>query len=155
MLAVVEPASALSCLRIEPLEAYKSAARSDDSFVVVHGRLDFDRSKMPGAEQTDSMVPRPETTRLTAQVEGLFLDESGFRSRFGRLIDLKVQCVGPWCGLVGNGKRHLMFLRQVGPKYELLVNACPAWLFADPDRRVLNRIETCHAAGPRCWKTTD
>lgn len=140
------PAMALSCLPYNAISSFKEAAKSDDDYVAVLGELSFNPARLPkrhGARQQKAGSAHV----LTGRVVGKSLTRNGFTTPFERKIDINVQCVGPWCGRLIQG-RNLVFLKRKHGTYLLDANLCGGFAFAQPSEAMLDRIKTCTSGGP-------
>lgn len=145
MLAVLaSPAVALSCLRPDVVRSYHQAAGAEEHYVVVHGELRFDQSRLPDAELNDS----PPSTRIAAKLSGHALSNGTFSHPFDRSIKLDVLCFGPWCGVAKSGVDYLAFLEVREGGYILKINPCGGQAFAEPTPEMLRQVEQCNAGGP-------
>lgn len=147
-LAVPSAGFALSCMPYNAIAAYNDAATSDDSYVVVHGKLTFDESKLPKVDWNRQDEVKPDNY-LTGRIDGQSLTKAGFTAQFVRDIDINVQCYGPWCGGVVNGAEHLVYLKRAGGAYLLETNPCGGFAFGEPDRDTLQKVIGC-MHGKRC-----
>lgn len=143
MLLIATPALALSCLRPDVRTAFVQAQEAEETYIVVHGTLSFDASKLPEAVLNDS----PPVTRIAARLMGMGLTETGFDVAFERDVTLEVLCFGPWCGGAGDGARYLAFLRQDGAGYVVSADPCASLLFHEPKPEDLTTVAQCYKAG--------
>ncbi|SMR82350.1 hypothetical protein SAMN04488030_2700 [Aliiroseovarius halocynthiae] len=141
-------ASALSCMPYNAIAAYNDAAKSDDDYVVVHGTLQFDESKLPKVDWQHQEDVKPDN-HLTGRIEGKSLTRNGFTAQFMRGIDINVQCYGPWCSGLTSGAKYLAYLKKDGDHYLLETNPCGGFAFQDPDRATLFKVTAC-LNGKRC-----
>jgi hypothetical protein len=104
-------AQALSCLPHDVARTYEQAARSEETFIVVHGTLTFDESRIP---ETDWQLQHktPPNTLIPARLKGKALTRQGFEAPFNRPITFNLQCLGPWCASADSGTSYLAFLRK-------------------------------------------
>lgn len=155
------PAQALSCLPHDVARTYEQAARSDETYIVVHGTLTFDESRLPKTDWQNQQKTPPNTL-IPARLEGMSLTRKGFVARFNRPIMLNVQCLGPWCASAKSGTDYLAFLRRTGApsglgasgqsasggSYQLDINACGGMGFAAPSGQALETVVECFRGGP-------
>lgn len=147
-LAVPSAGFALSCMPYNAIAAYKDAATSDDSYVVVHGKLTFDESKLPKVDWNRQDEVKPDN-HLTGRIDGQSLTKAGFTAQFVRDIDINVMCAGPWCAGLSDGADYLVYLKKVGDGYLLENNPCGGFAFQDPDDDTLSKVTAC-IQGKRC-----
>ena len=154
------PAHALSCLPHDVARTYEQAAQSDDTYIVVHGILTFDKTHLPKTDW-QNQHKTPPNTLIPARLEGKALTQDGFVARFDRSITLNVQCLGPWCANAKSGTHYLAFLRKTGgpsgtgetrqstsrSRYRLDINACGGMGFAAPSAQTLETVVTCFRGG--------
>ncbi|NDW54141.1 hypothetical protein [Aliiroseovarius sp. PrR006] len=147
-MVVPSAASALSCMPYNAIAAYNDAAKSEDSYVVAHGTLRFDESKLPKVDWDHQEDVQPDNF-LTGRIDGQALTRAGFTAQFVRDIDINVQCAGPWCSGLSNGADYLVYLKKMGDGYLLEANPCGGFAFQDPDKETLSKVTAC-IQGKRC-----
>lgn len=97
LLALAQPAFALSCLAPDIARDYHKAAQSDDTYIIVKGDLFFDETELP--DRTDQRSSRArDMIDIDGWLAGYSLTKDGFTKRFERDVILRVSCLGPWCG---------------------------------------------------------
>lgn len=140
------PALSLSCLPPDVANSFNSAAKAEESYVVVHGTLTFDESKLPEVDMNhqDQIPPQ---TEIAARLTGKSLSKAGFRTDFDRPITLLAVCLGPWCGRAVSGTEHLSFLQATDEGYLLSVTPCGDFDFPEPTREMLNTVSQCFKNG--------
>ncbi len=148
VLALPSPALALSCMPYNAIAAYHDAAQSEDAYVVAHGTLRFDESKLPKVDWDHQEDVKPDNF-LTGRIDGQSLTRAGFTAQFVRDIDINVMCAGPWCAGLSNGEDYLVYLKKVGDSYLLETNPCGGMAFQDPDAGTLSKVTAC-LQGKRC-----
>ncbi|WP_371169411.1 hypothetical protein [Aliiroseovarius sp. 2305UL8-7] len=146
-LVIPQTALALSCMPYNAIAAFKDAATADEDYVVVVGELSFDKRKLPKVDWSDQMAVQPDNI-LPGKIRGKSLTRKGFTNDFTRDITINVQCAGPWCASLTEG-RYLTYLKRVNGTYTLAVNPCGGFAFADPDKDTLKRVTAC-MQGKRC-----
>ncbi len=134
------PALALTCQRPSVELAFLEAQQSDDAYLVVHGRLDFNPAEWPRSGPDDQF--RTETV-LGASFVGLALTGTGFNARFAQQIWLRVGCLDSRCGQAVPGGEYLVFLERTSRGYVLELGVCDFWAFAEPDTAMLDRAHRC------------
>ncbi|SPF79247.1 hypothetical protein ALP8811_03186 [Aliiroseovarius pelagivivens] len=147
-LALPGPALALSCMPYNAIAAFQDAAKSDDSYVVVHGTLSFDESKLPKVDWQNQEDVKPDNF-LSGRIDGQSLTRAGFTAQFVHDIDINVQCAGPWCSGLTNGAKYLVYLKRDDGNYLLETNPCGGFAFQDPDAATLSKVTAC-LQGKRC-----
>jgi hypothetical protein len=133
------PAFALSCMAPSVEHSYASYAAAEETYVVIHGRLTLDMSKLPRGVVNNRMPP--EQTNVKGHIGGLMLTEAGFTQPFEQDLTLEVSCLGRWCGMVQNGEDVLAFVRKDAQGYALAVNPCGRAVFSAPKRSMLKRAK--------------
>ena len=151
------PAQALSCLPHDVARTYEQAATSEETYIVVHGTLTFDESRLPETDWQHKQKTPPNTL-IPARLEGKALTREGFNAPFDRSVTFNVQCLGPWCASAKTGTAYLAFLRKTdgppetggtsGPGYQLDINACGGMGFAAPTKQALETVVQCFQGGP-------
>jgi len=141
------PAVSLSCMPYNAVSAFQDAASSPEDYIVVLGDLSFDKSKLPKVDWDRQQDVKP-NNRLTGRIEGNSLTHQGFTNAFSHQININVQCFGPWCGGLSNG-RTLAFLKRKNGTYLLETNPCGGFAHGDPSPKMLEQIEAC-MRGEKC-----
>ncbi|WP_286910575.1 hypothetical protein [Roseovarius sp.] len=145
---LASPALALSCLPHDVTDSYTQVAEAEASYVVVHGRLVFDETKLPKVDMTNQAAT-PASTRILALISGKSLSKQGFERRFEAPISLDIECAGPWCAGAKSGIDYLAFLRvEPDGSYALALNPCGGQGFGEPSQDQLDQILACHTGGP-------
>ncbi len=135
------PALALSCLPHSVEATYQRAAKAEESYVVVQGRLTFDASVLPKTGKIGSNPP--EETPLRAQISGKALSEGGFDVPFEQPLMLNVLCYGPWCGSAEEGDVLAFLERGADGAYMLESNPCGGDLFGSPKPAMVDKVIAC------------
>lgn len=141
-LLIASPALSLSCLPYGPGDAFREAAASEDSYVVVLGTLEFDESKLPKVDW-DHQEQTPEHTIFGATLTGHQLSSTGFDTDFAQSIQVDVQCLGPWCGGLTSGIDYVAFLKQTDAGLLLETNPCGGFDFGAPSQEVIDQVISC------------
>jgi hypothetical protein len=135
------PALALSCLPHSVEATYQRAAKAEESYVVVQGRLTFDAAALPKTGKVGSNPP--EETPLRAQISGKALSEGGFDVPFDQPLMLNVLCFGPWCGSAEEGDVLAFLERKPDGAYALESNPCGGDLFGSPKPVMVDKVIAC------------
>ena len=143
-LTLPAPVSALSCLQPDVGQTYQIAAQSQNSYIIVLGKLSFDGSAHPPAVRDDSDEM---SQQLPARLVGKGLTQQGFNASLDRIITLNLNCLGVWCGHLAPDETMLVFLRRHDDSYVLDVGPCPQFAFPHPSKAVLKQVQQCHATG--------
>lgn len=140
--AVPAPALALSCLAPDAARTFNQLDEAEERYVVVHGVLTFDDTKLPETDLQDQ-TSTPDSTPLPARLIGKSLSRDGFQTPYDKPITLDVRCFGPWCAGAPSGVEILGFveLRESGPV--LTLDPCSSTSFIDPDETTLNQVTDC------------
>jgi hypothetical protein len=145
LLAAAE-AAALSCAMPDPVQSFRMAQESPERYVVLHGRLTFDESLMPGGfteqPQDGTGVPDMLTDPVPARFEGFALGLDGFTRPLDTAVTLQPSCLGPWCGAMGEGV-WLLFAQVTEGGYRVAVEPCGSWTFEAPTEAVLSQMAAC------------
>ncbi len=139
-------AQALSCMPPSVEVSYARAAASEHEYIVFHGVIRFDESKLPEAPRGNPN-DTPKETRIPARIEGMAMSRSGFDHAISRKITLSVPCRGPWCGGLKSGARYLAFLRREGAGYELVAEPCGGWAFSGTTDAHAQAAHACYKSG--------
>ena len=145
------PALALSCMPYGVTDAYRDAAAAEGDYVVVHGRLTFDESRLPQVDWANQAAT-PDHTRIPAQIDGASLTRAGFTATFRSPIEIDVQCFGPWCAGAESGIDYLAFLKRENGRYLLEITPCGGFSFGGPDPEQLDQVLAC-LQGKSCKPT--
>ena len=136
------PALALSCMAPDAPRSYQQADAAEERYLVVHGTLTFDDTRLPKTDLQDQ-GSIPESTPLPAQLTGMSLSAEGFTTPFDKPLTLDVRCFGPWCAGGTSGIEVLGFveLRESGPV--LTLDPCSSMTIPDPSEQMLNQVIGC------------
>ena len=141
LVALAQPAWALSCMPPDVTTDFARAAESPDTYIVVRGDLIFEQSALPrGGAQAQGR--NDAKTDIPAWLKGMSLTRDGFTRRFERDVMLRVSCIGPWCGGTSNGD-HLVFLKQEGQNWILALSPCPGVAYPNPTRALEEQVLSC------------
>lgn len=140
------PSLSLSCLPATVANSFKEAAASEQTYIVVHGTLSFDDSKLPKVdlERQDQTPPQ---TDIPGRLTGKSLSKSGFEATFDRPITVRAICLGPWCGKPVSGTEYLSFLEKTSDGYLLAISPCGGYDFANPTPEMLRTATQCMQGG--------
>jgi len=147
LLAQTLPASALSCLRPDPLATLRAAQDTPEPYVALYGTLDFDAALMP-PYLSGAPLEAPEP--VFATFSGRILGQDGFTHVVGEHpITLIPECAANWCGGTEPAIPSLIFAEVTEQGWRVTLGACPFWLFSNPPRAILDSVATC-ATGGEC-----
>ena len=141
------PAFALSCLPHDVARTFQQAAEAENAYIVVHGALQFDDTRLPKVDMATQPQTPPETL-IPAQITGKALSHDGFTIGFDRKITLNVQCFGPWCAGATSGTYYLAFLEKRADGYRLSLTPCGGFGFGKPSKAMLDTVKACFRGGP-------
>ena len=131
------PATALSCLRPDPLTSFDAAAQSDLPYLVLSGRI----------ELTGPVPPEGQPAAVAARLTGTGLSPEGLSVPFDEAITLDRQCEGPWCGFLPGEDPVLVFARVDGDRPLVELNPCGTWVFPAPDAQTEAALVACLEQG--------
>ncbi|RYH04072.1 hypothetical protein EU805_01485 [Salipiger sp. IMCC34102] len=131
------PATALSCLRPDPLASFDMAAQSELPYLVLSGRI-TPIGAPPAEDQAGAYA-----ARLTG--EGLAYE--GLTVPFDETVTLDLQCNGPWCGVPPGDDPVLVFARVDGERPLIELDPCSTWVFPAPDRQTEEALAQCLTDG--------
>lgn len=143
LLAAAGPASALSCMRPDPVRAFTAASEAEDSYIVVIGTFTFDEGKLPRGMVMDGSGDDPRPDPIPAQFKGSGLTLRGFTTPMDMPVTVQPVCFGPWCGGMASGFETLAFLRRDGTGYVVEADPCGGWVFPEPARAVRQQMVDC------------
>ncbi len=138
-------AHALSCLPSDVAADFHTANDAKEFYVIAYGKLRFNESRLPEGQNSDQMQGREVV--IPARLNGWSLTSIGFTRVFDERINLRVICLGPWCGGAVSDLPHLTFLKRTGGAYELEVGPCPSMSYAEPSQEQLNQAVVCFQGG--------
>ena len=146
LLAIVAggPALALSCMPADPARTFQRAEADEAVFSVLLGTLDF----APLDRPRGAFAPNADEQTRSARFSGQALARGGFAPTSDREVRLAFSCAGNWCGTLDPGTRLLAFARHGTDGLTITIGPCDSWVFVDPDRTVIETVETCMAGGP-------
>lgn len=136
---VVQPAFALSCIRPDPLLSYTQARDADEVYVVVKGAFTPLGPPVP--------VGNEGASRMAARLTGEALGPDGFTVPFDAEVTVDTICYGPWCGSEMPAGEILAYVESTSSGAVIENNACGGFVFYDPHRTDLARVEACHFGG--------
>lgn len=141
------PALALSCLRPDLPRTYQKLDAAEETYVVVHGRLTFDETRLPRPDMTGQAEPPP-GARIPARLAGKALSPAGFVTPYDRAVTLDLRCFGPWCPIGESGMDVLVFVERGSTGDVVTLDPCYAHVFVAPNAQMLNQAVTCMRGGP-------
>ena len=140
------PVHALSCAQTDAIASFQMAAASSENFLILHGRLSFDPSRLVANGPAD---PAP----IAAEFSGDWLSPDGFAPTQGVPLTLQQVCAASWCGSAQPDVPYLMFAQQTGQSWTLTAAPCPGLIFHTPDAATLAALEDC-IKGRDCTSAT-
>ena len=147
LIALAEPAFALSCAAPDIARDFEGAAQSEDTYIIVKGDLFLDETELP--DRTDQRTSRARSSvDITGWLAGYSLTKDGFTKRFERDVILRVSCLGPWCGGTTKGD-HLAFLKLEDRQWVMQIAPCPGMTYANPTAEQEQKAVACFR-GDRC-----
>jgi len=149
-------AAALSCVPWYPEDSFNRGQSSPDDYVVVHGALEFPKSRLPQVDWSNQQDVPPETRFSATLRDPVFLAGRSKRDVTAEDMEVTVivRCAGPWCPGIEPGGTYLSFLRKVSDGYELEFGACEVMGWYEPDEDMMKRVRKC-LAGRRCVAPSD
>lgn len=145
-LALAGPAAALSCMPHDLARTYQRIDAAAESYVAIHGTLEFDTALLPEVDMANQQATPP-STRIPARLSGEALGRIGFTRAFDGPITLDVQCFGPWCAQPPSGSAVLAFVRQDADGLTLSLDPCGGDAFFEPDPAMLDQTHRCFTGG--------
>ncbi len=145
-LTLASPAAALSCLPHDIARTYQRIDAAPESYIAVHGTLDFDASQLPEVDMANQHAKPPETL-IPARLSGEALGQIGFTRPFAGPVTLRALCFGPWCAQPPAGGNVLAFLQQSEDGFTLTVDPCGGDAFFAPAPELLDKVHRCFTGG--------
>lgn len=142
------PTFALSCLPHDVARTFQQAAEAEQPYIVVHGVLQFDETRLPKVDMANQQKTPP-TTLIPAQITGKALSHDGFTTAFDRKITLTAHCFGPWCAGAPSGTDYVAFLETRADGFTLGLTPCGGFGFAAPSKAMLATLKAC-LRGEQC-----
>ncbi len=139
LMACASQATALSCMRPDPVASFERFAQDDASYYVLYGTLDFDASRQPDGVVNKQRNPAP----IPARFSGFGLNTGGFTSPYTASVTLQPVCAGPWCGSETPGVKSLIFAKVVGDTVTVEAGPCGGTVFTEPSQRTLGAMTAC------------
>jgi len=138
-------ASALSCIRPDPIMTFKELAAAPENYFVLYGEMTFDEALLPpGVSALPTAAPDP----IAAQFRGKGLTRQGFTSDYISPVTLEVTCLGSWCGGARSGGDAIYFVEAKDPPVTMVAGPCGGRIFTDPSQEVLDMLVSCMQGGP-------
>jgi len=137
-------ATALSCMRPDPIETFQRLAAAPESYFVISGVLTFDEDDLP--EPTggfDDPPPEP----IAGRFVGKGLSQAGFATPYVSDVLLQIGCAGPWCGSAQSGVEGVFFVPAGGAPVTLQAEPCGGMIFYEPAPAVLDMLTSCMQGG--------
>ncbi|MGJ8622720.1 MAG: hypothetical protein ACSHW1_08070 [Yoonia sp.] len=138
-------ASALSCLRPDPVETFQRLAAAPESYFVLYGTLSFDESALPGGMRMDQNAGMPDP--VPGRFVGKGLSTSGFTIPYVTNVMVQATCAGPWCGSARSGGEAVYFVPSGPAPVSLQATPCGDMIFPDPSPAVLEMLTSCMQGG--------
>jgi len=142
LLVLTGPVHALSCMRPDVATSYARFAASDDLYVVLYGRFDFDEGALPQPPRHNPNLTEPNNL-ISANFKGHSLSRDGFKTPFQTTLTLNAKCFGPWCAGMAANSPVMAFVRKDAEGYTLAINPCGGVAFAEPNPEMLQQAQAC------------
>lgn len=146
LVALANQATALSCLRPDPIDTFQRVAAAPESYFVLYGKLTFDEDALPGMV-TDQVIAETPPLSIPAQFHGKGLTLRGFTSDYISPATLQVTCLGPWCGSARSGVDALYFVRADNSPVAMVADPCGGMIFEEPSQATLDMLTSCMQGG--------
>lgn len=140
LLSVALPlqAVALSCVQVDVAGSFTAASQAEARYTVLWGNFSFTRDTA-SAPTREGEAPDPFTVRFS----GKGLSASGFVDIKPRDITVAISCAGPWCGAFAPETNALAYVERTADGDFLRVGPCPQWVFENPGRADIAKVEAC------------
>lgn len=136
-------ASALSCMRPDPIRTFQELAAAEERYFILSGTLTFDESLLP---EPVSQLPEDDLT-VPAQFTGKGLTRAGFVNDYVSPVNLQVTCAGPWCGTVQSGVEGVFFVQATEPFATIIADPCGGMIFNRVSEAEREMLRSCLAGG--------
>ena len=137
-------ASALSCIRPDPIQSFQVAAGQAAEYLILKGQFAFDPALLPQSEVSSGLVlPQP----IPAQFAGQSLTTDGFTNPISGPITVMPVCIGAFCGGLIPGAEVIAFARKQDSIYVVEADPCSAWVFT-PDPVTEAALAACVRGEP-------
>lgn len=136
------PATALSCIRPDPVAAFNTVAEAEQTFVILHGQFDFPTKNIP-----DPFNGPPKDVRVPSTFKGKLLTGDGFTDDVEVPVTINLDCAGPWCARMTPGTDYLAYVLQSDGALIFNVDPCYSFAFPNPDEDAIAAVEQCAAGG--------
>ena len=144
LVVISGPATALSCMRPDPVATFQRLAAAPESYFVLYGTLVFDETALPqGTNDFAPAAPDP----IPARFVGKGLSQSGFVTAYVSDVLLQVTCAGPWCGSARSGGEAIYFVPASDPPVTMMAGPCGGMIFDDPKPEVIEMLTSCMQGG--------
>lgn len=141
---IATQASALSCLRPDPIQSFQVAAGAEAEYLILKGKFAFDANLLPQSEVASGLVlPQP----VAAEFRGQSLTVDGFTNPLTGLITVMPVCIGAFCGGLTPGVEVIAFARKQDNIYVVDADPCGAWVFT-PDAVTEAALAACVRGEP-------
>ncbi|MEM7641102.1 MAG: hypothetical protein AAF366_01075 [Pseudomonadota bacterium] len=121
MLAIAQPAAALSCQRPSIAGTFNALNAAEETYIMVRGTV----ASLPGEQsEPEGELNERQSYVVQAQFTGDMATASGFDRPLDIPLTVEVGCAGPWCGGVPEGE-VIAFLEQRNGRYVLAAGPCP------------------------------
>ncbi|WP_158269979.1 hypothetical protein [Litoreibacter ponti] len=137
-------AAALSCLRPDPVAAFKTVAEADQTFFIVNGQFAFDTAGIP-----DPFKGPPQEVAVDATFRGKLLTSEGFTEDVQAPVTINLDCAGPWCARMSPNTDYMAFVLRTDTGLIFNVDPCYSFAFPNPKADAIKAVEQC-AAGGEC-----
>ena len=135
----VNQAVALSCLKPDVAEAFKTASASEKSYVILKGKFAF-----TPPEATEE----PQDASVEASFSGRLLTSTGFTQQVAAPVQVNLICISAWCGRLEPDAEYIAFVEnQNNEKLIFEVDPCSSFAFFEPTIEDTKRVENCAQGG--------
>ena len=145
-------AQALTCIETDVLSEFARAHASPESYVVLQGRLSFDRQHLADLlasqgprlsdDLADGTVSPPVIGPVPARFEGRSLGARGFTQPVAAAVTLGASC-SMGCALVEPGEELLLFARPTEAGYQVTISDCGGSIHPVPDPATVRAMSAC------------
>ncbi|QDC08330.1 hypothetical protein FHY55_03315 [Oceanicola sp. D3] len=141
------PASALSCMRPDPVLQYTQARDAEARYLIVHGTLTATQ-KIRKHKKDLSRRFEPKPIYIKARLQGMQLGRDGFSTPVDVPVTVALACFASWCGgWPGSDQMLLSVAEGKGGKLTVTSDPCGSQTFHNPTRADLRRVVRCHKGG--------
>ena len=145
IVSLTNSAFALSCLQPSLEFSFKVFAKSEKSYILVHGTLSAQRDIITAPLDDDG---NGQGRFFTATFTGMQGNRAGFQQHLSAPVKVRETCAGPWCGSIPvDGTPFIGFFETTPYGLTLEEGPCKATLFYNPSDEEIDHALQCLRGG--------